>query len=304
MRHKDQNFYFHNLTLDKLHYKELDLSKIIELYLNLELNQEYILKKDEKKIQLIEVKEVETGKKYILKYEIFRYGKKKKIKNIDTKKEEGVLGKRQSVEDYQYICIEKVDKDSYDITIQGKTTGLKFNQFYTMICNFYNKIKNEELKDTEELGDTMIRMSTYHNIDFLEKIKNFNVNRVDVVSEVDDNLIELDIDKNFADRFELSAKLSFNIIKKRMLKDKKIDISEKVKEIKKKYPSSKIVIKGLNAKKEKDKIFSDELSYSKCKKIQLNKETNDFEESHLEKVISDATSEFKDSKKRSEFISL
>lgn len=306
MKHKEQKFYFYNLVLDKESKKKITLNDILKKYLETEVKKEINLKKDEKKIELIEVKTIEENKKYILKYEIFKYGKKKKIKNIDTKKEEGVLEKRHSVEEYQYVCLNKINNDSFDIVLQSKVIGVKHNQFYTIICDFYSELKKELSKnaDNEELGDTMLRIYTYHHADFLKKIEDFNINRVDVVTNVDSNLVDIDIDEEFAKRFDLSAKLSFNIIKNGIIFDRKIDIVKYVKNIKEKYPGAKMIIKGLNKKQEKDRILSDEMSYSKTKKVQINDETNEFKDEHLEEVLTLTSKEFLEDKKITEYIIL
>lgn len=306
MKHKEQKFYFYNLVLDKESKKKITLNDILKKYLETEVKKEINLKKDEKKIELIEVKTIEENKKYILKYEIFKYGKKKKIKNIDTKKEEGVLEKRHSVEEYQYVCLNKINNDSFDIVLQSKVIGVKHNQFYTIICDFYSELKKELSKnaDNEELGDTMLRIYTYHHADFLKKIEDFNINRVDVVTNVDSNLVDIDIDEEFAKRFDLSAKLSFNIIKNGIIFDRKIDIVKYVKNIKEKYPGAKMIIKGLNKKQEKDRVLSDEMSYSKTKKVQINDETNEFKDEHLEEVLTLTSKEFLEDKKITEYIIL
>ncbi|MEG2347422.1 MAG: hypothetical protein RSB50_07045 [Cetobacterium sp.] len=306
MKHKEQKFYFYNLVLDKESKKKITLDDILKKYLETEVEKEINLKKDEKKIELIEVKTIEENKKYILKYEIFKYGKKKKIKNIDTKKEEGVLEKRHCVEEYQYVCLNKINNDSFDVVLQGKVVGVKHNQFYTIICDFYSELKKELSKniDNEELGDTMLRIYTYHHADFLKKIEDFNINRVDVVTNVDSNLVDIDIDEEFAKRFDLSAKLSFNIIKNGIIFDSKVDIVKYMKNIKEKYPDAKMIIKGLNKKQEKDKILSDEMSYSKTKKVQINDETNEFKDEHLEEVLTLTSKEFSEDKKITEYIIL
>lgn len=306
MKHKEQKFYFYNLVLDKESKKKITLDDILKKYLETEVEKEINLKKDEKKIELIEVKTIEENKKYILKYEIFKYGKKKKIKNIDTKKEEGVLEKRHCVEEYQYVCLNKINNDSFDVVLQGKVVDIKHNQFYTIICDFYSELKKELSKniDNEELGDTMLRIYTYHHADFLKKIEDFNINRVDVVTNVDSNLVDIDIDEEFAKRFDLSAKLSFNIIKNGIVFDSKVDIVKYMKNIKEKYPDAKMIIKGLNKKQEKDKILSDEMSYSKTKKVQINDETNEFKDEHLEEVLTLTSKEFSEDKKITEYIVL
>ena len=306
MKHKDQKFYFYNLRLEKDSNKKITLEDIIKKYLETEISKEVNLKKDEKKIELIEVKTIEENQKYILKYEIFRYGKKKKIKNIDTKEEEGVLEKRHCVEEYQYVCLNKINSDSFDVILQGKVVGVKHNQFYTIIYDFYSELRKDLAKNinSEELGDTMLCIYTYHHADFLKKIEDFNVNRVDVVTHVDNDLIDINVDEEFAKRFDFSAKLSFNIIKNGIFFDTEVDISKQVKEIKRKYPEAKMVIRGLNKKQEKDKIFSDEISYSKTKKIQINDDTNEFKDEHLEEVLSLVSKEFLKDKKNADYIIL
>ncbi|WP_462351167.1 hypothetical protein [Fusobacterium varium] len=279
MATKLQNFYFHNIDMEKLSKKKMNLKLLMMDFFKEQLGKEEIVKSEAKIFVLNNVDEIEKDI-FFLKYEILNYGEKKNIKNKETKKIEGEINKNQYLEEFQYIVLKFRNNDSIDIEIQGRQIGMKQRNFYNFINRYFENLKKKLREDLgEELGDVAIRSFTYHTDNFFEKLAKLKVQSVAITGKTDE-----DIDIVFSNKFEYSAEVNINIKTKGFISNKH-ELKDFIEKKCKNLSNVKIKAKGINENKEIDKLFSEDLNLVKEMRIKLNNDGKILEEDIKEKMV-------------------
>ena len=267
MKTKEQNFYFYNLKLIKNTPKKFTLKRLLSMYLKEKNEFSEDIKAEEKAIEIINFEKQEEG--YFITYDIKNYGERKKIKDKSSKKEKGILEKDNYVQEFQYIFLRKVGDDEYNIVFQSRKIGITINNFFNLVNSFLGKLKLQNLTSKEEdLSGLILELKTYHAKNFINKLEKFHAKNIKIITNLPKD--ELEISKEFAEKYDYKAKLEFNIIENKLFKDKKYSLSEFIEKIFKEYKDARVEIKGWNEFGEKDRIFSQDLNYNVKKRINLD----------------------------------
>ncbi len=267
MKTKEQNFYFYNLKLIKNTPKKFTLKRLLSMYLKEKNEFSEDIKAEEKAIEIINFEKQEEG--YFITYDIKNYGERKKIKDKSSKKEKGILEKDNYVQEFQYIFLRKVGDDEYNIVFQSRKIGITINNFFNLVNSFLGNLKLQNLTSKEEdLSGLILELKTYHAKNFINKLEKFHAKNIKIITNLPKD--ELEISKEFAEKYDYKAKLEFNIIENKLFKDKKYSLSEFIEKIFKEYKDARVEIKGWNEFGEKDRIFSQDLNYNVKKRINLD----------------------------------
>ena len=256
---KLQTFYFYNLELNTLEELKIEttLKDILKKYFEDQLNDEFLLKKDEKSVSLINV--LEEGDFTFLKYEIMRYGEKKDIKSKRDHSVKGTLEKDHYVEEFQYISLKKITENSYDICFQGRQIGMDYLRFYNKIHSYYVEYKKTS---GEDLSGTQLRILVYRQADFFEQIKTYNANYIKIKVSQDNE----DADIKYSGKGDTVLKTKIEQVvreKKGLIKwrDENTNLESFIKKKLKEFPNAKIELRGKNPTGKKLKnIYSSDLN--------------------------------------------
>ncbi|PID67139.1 MAG: hypothetical protein CR959_01725 [Fusobacteriales bacterium] len=260
MRTKKQSIYFYRLKLENS--ENITLEKMIDSYRNNEINQNKIIKPNEKEAWLSS--QNINNNIVFLTYEISNFGTKENIKEKKTKKTVGTLKENQYIEKHQNIFLKKINENTYNIAFQNIQTGMRYSYFLKTLVKYLKQ---------ESVNKGVLSSGIYYQKDFYKKLSYIDtLNSLEIYGRSSD-IAELDFAGINTNEFEIKNKVLRTIKAKKgfsTIRFKGKELENFIKAEKKKYDEFKVTVKGNDKTGKATQVLSDEFQLKKEIRVEVN----------------------------------